>query len=355
MARFAELGYRARIQPFSFEALSGQSRSLSLSAAEIGEVVVAPMRLSGEGQVSGVLVAVGLATAGDVEEVDLDGKVALIQRGTISFQVKARRVAEAGAVAAVIYNNGPAMFGGNLREQASIPVVSISGTDGETIKKRMAEGEVRATVNVTTGVYQSRNVVAEKGPSTGSGRPAPGTESEQVVVLGGHFDTVADVLGAGDNGSGVATLLALARELSTRDYPFALRFVAFGSEEMGLHGSSHYVDTLPQAELERIVAMLNFDALGTGKTQVLGTPELRELAVDFADANGIDIAVLLSLDGFGSDHAPFAAADIPHLSFFSGDFSRIHTQQDTLEFVQPQLMGVAAFLGLAMLDLLAWS
>ena len=328
---------------------------MSLDGAGLGDVRALPFRFSGEGRVSGALAYVGLARAADVELVDLDGKIALIKRGTIRFNEKVRRVASAGAIAAVIYNSSPDLFGGTLQALAEIPAVAISGTDGQAVQSALSEGEVRASVSVETEVYRSRNVVAEMSPSTGTA-PDPNNAAERVVVLGAHFDTVPNTQGANDNGSGVATLLTVAREAVGRNYPFSLRFIAFGSEEVGLFGSRHYVDTLPQAERDRIVAMLNFDALASGTlTQVLGTRELREQALVLAEANEIDVEALLSLGGFSSDHAPFAGADIPHLAFFANEFSRINSPADTIEFVRPELLGAAAFVGLAMLDLLAGS
>ena len=307
------------------------------------------MSFSGEGRVSGVFVDVGLAAVEDVP-ADLSGKIALVQRGRITFQDKVRRVEAAGAVGAVIYNNQPGLFGGTLVSQARIPVVAISRSDGITIKALMSDGDVEGSVAVVNQIFESRNVIAELDPL-----PSPGgREGTPVVVLGGHFDTVPNTEGANDNGSGIATLLTLAREVSGRSYPFALSFVTFGAEEVGLLGSRHYVASLSESERDQVLAMLNFDALGSGKdVQLLGTPELTASARDFGEANGIAIEVLRSLGGFSSDHAPFADASIPHLAFFADDFSRINSPADDIEFVQPELLGKAVLLGLATLDTLA--
>ena len=53
--------------------------------------------------------------------------------------------------------------------------------------------------------------------------------------------------GADDNGSGSAGLLELARVLSSRQWGHDLRFILFGGEEEGLHGSRQYVAALPPA------------------------------------------------------------------------------------------------------------
>ena len=55
--------------------------------------------------------------------------------------------------------------------------------------------------------------------------------------------------------------------------------------------------------------------------------------------------------GFGhSDHAQFDQAGIPVVFFLADDFSRIHTSEDTLEFIEPKLMGASAVLAMHILE-----
>ena len=186
----------------------------------------------------------------------------------------------------------------------------------------------------------SRNVIAEK--------PGPGPE---VVVLGGHYDTVANVAGANDNGSGIAVLLTIARELQDNPLPFGLRFIAFGSEELGLLGSRFYVDSLSTEERALLLAMLNFDALGSGRSiQVLGSAGLTGPVVDIGNSADIGVSRIRGLEGASSDHASFARIGTPNLMFAADDFSRIHTPEDTLDLVEPRLLGDAAALAVALLD-----
>ena len=58
----------------------------------------------------------------------------------------------------------------------------------------------------------------------------------------------------------------------------------------------------------------------------------------------------LGLQGGGSDHASFDAAGVPVLMFFGDDVSRIHTELDTLEFVQPELLGGAVAVARALME-----
>ena len=79
------------------------------------------------------LVAIpGFGAAEDFEGLDLTGKIALIQRGTVSFGEKVQNAQNAGAVACLVYNNAYGEFGMDLTDcTATIPCVSVTMEDGE--------------------------------------------------------------------------------------------------------------------------------------------------------------------------------------------------------------------------------
>ena len=333
------LGYAVEMQSFTVQQLSSGPSGLKITAPQARAINAIPLVRSAIGEVSGKLVSVGLAREEDFPVEGMKGQIALAQRGRITFEEKVTLAAEAGAVAVVVYNNLPGDFQGILFNPADIPVVSISREDGREIEDLLSASAVEAAVSVLAEQLPSRNVIAEK---SGLG--------DAVVVLGGHYDTVADTTGANDNASGVAVLLTLAAELAGEDLPFTVRFIAFGSEELGLRGSRHYVASLTETQLDRIRAMFNFDALGSGETlEVLGARELTDLALAQGDAQVISVRVSPPLQGASSDHQSFVDAGIPVLLFVSDDFSRIHTPADTLQFVVPHLLGDAAELALSLL------
>lgn len=57
------------------------------------------------------------------------------------------------------------------------------------------------------------------------------TSSNQVVVVGAHYDSVIGCPGANDNGSAIASLLELARKFASKKPARSIRFVAFTNEE----------------------------------------------------------------------------------------------------------------------------
>lgn len=338
--RFQESGYETEIQRFTIEDLALAGMGLRLDLPDPEEFAALPLERSGLGDVSGILTPVGLAMPGDLPDGGLEGRIAVAKPGVITFQAKAENIFAAGAVGLVIYNNVFGPFRGVLATQPDFPVISISRNDGEAIEDLLADSEIEALITLTTKDLPSQNVIAEK--------KGPG---ESVVVLGGHYDSVPGIAGANDNASGAAVLVTLARMLADVDLPFTIRIVPFGSEELGLLGSRFYVESLSENELENTKAMLNFDALGTGSgVSVFGDGDITALVSDIGDQVNVDVAVTLGLRGGSSDFASFREAGVPYLMFFGDDVSRIHTERDTLEFVQAEMLGGAAAVAAALLQ-----
>lgn len=89
---------------------------------------------------------------------------------------------------------------------------------------------------------------------------------DEIVVLGGHYDTVAGCPGANDNATGVAAVLDLARRFAARPQSRTLRFVAFVNEEPPFFqtpqmGSYVYAKAARERG-DRVVAMLSLETMG---------------------------------------------------------------------------------------------
>ena len=90
----------------------------------------------------------------------------------------------------------------------------------------------------------------------------PGTSyRDEVVIVGAHYDSLEGTVGANDNASGIAGLLALARSFAGQATSRELRFVAFVNEEppffqTATMGSAVYVEQA-RRNGEKIVAMVN--------------------------------------------------------------------------------------------------
>jgi hypothetical protein len=88
------------------------------------------------------------------------------------------------------------------------------------------------------------------------------------IVVGAHYDAFAGSPGADDNGSGVAVLLSLIKQLQDVEWNYAVDFCFFDQEETGLLGSYYYVKQF--AVPMRHFAMINLDIEGTGEEVFVG-------------------------------------------------------------------------------------
>jgi len=166
-------------------------------------------------------------------------------------------------------------------------------------------------------------------------------ESEQVIIVGAHYDTWA-FPGAVDNASGVALLLESAQRIRDMEPYHTIIYIFFGAEEIGLLGARYYLSTLSEEEQENILFMLNADLLFEGPYLVY-TPGVMITGVrqhGLVGENRItrawdaiayelstihdDLEFISYPEGLGrffSDHYVFYVAEIPVI-MFSGMYIR---------------------------------
>jgi Zn-dependent M28 family amino/carboxypeptidase len=262
----ADAGWEAEKVPFSYEATDSLLRQLTPVQATYATGAYTG---TGEGDVTGNVIPVDLALTGDrasssgCEAADFAGldfsgtnDIALIQRGTCGFNVKALNAEAAGAEAVIIFNQGNAadrlgLIVGTLGGEnvVGIPVVGASFAQGEAL----AAAGSTAQVKVDFLTRNSFNVIAE----------LAGRNDDNVVMAGAHLDSVPEGPGINDNGSGSAALLEVAQAMTKLRPENTVRFAWWGAEEEGLIGSTRWVSQQSQAELDRIALYLNFDMIGS--------------------------------------------------------------------------------------------
>ena len=308
---------------------------------------VDPSSLAAEGyEVEGAMAYAGRGTGEDFSGVDLKGKIALIEGGGgVSLREKVEGAGEAGAEAAVIFNEEPnagASWDRVFRD-TRIPAIGIGNREGRGLLRALETGgtvEVRVSKE-PLAQQPSRNVVAELNNDI---------EDDETLVIGAHYDTTPNSSGANDNGSGVAAALVVAEELSDDELPFDLRFVLFGAEEIGLNGSFAYVGGLGEGESENILAMINLDVVGTGELTGIGTERMVELAVETAADIGFELGTVDLGAGYGSDHIAFMLAGIDVIFLFADDVTYINSPLDTLEHLQPEPLAQSVELTLEIIE-----
>jgi Zn-dependent M28 family amino/carboxypeptidase len=137
--------------------------------------------------------------------------VALIQRGTCTFEDKVNNAIAAGYDAVIIFNEGnpdrTELFIGTLGNPFEIPVVGLSFADGAALYAQAVADRVVVRVRTLTEIdtnRTTRNIIAD----------SPTGNANRVVVVGAHLDSVVPGPGINDNGSGASTILEIAEEMA---------------------------------------------------------------------------------------------------------------------------------------------
>jgi Zn-dependent M28 family amino/carboxypeptidase len=182
--------------------------------------------------------------------------------------------------------------------------------------------EARVNVDPPQEVTQY-NVLAE----------LPGREDGNVVMVGGHLDSVLRGPGVQDNGSASAAILETAVQMAKVKPRNTVRFAWWGAEESGLVGSTAYVNGLSQEEQDDIALYLNFDMIGSPNHVFFiydgddsdgvgagpgpeGSAQIEALYESFYEGLGLPYK---GTDFTGrSDYGPFIAVGIPAGGLFTG-------------------------------------
>ncbi|HEX5003689.1 MAG TPA: M28 family peptidase [Gemmatimonadales bacterium] len=184
----------------------------------------------------------------------------------------------------------------------------------------------------------------------------------QTIIVGAHYDhlglggfgaldpdsTGRVHNGADDNASGTAALFAIAARLQAAPLARTVVFIAFSGEELGLLGSSYYVNN-PIYPLAATQAMINLDMVGrlrNDKLIVYGTGTATEFTPLLDSLNWYaKFDLRMQPEGYGpSDHSSFYAAKIPVLHYFTDLHGDYHRSTDDWQSINgPGLIRVADF------------
>lgn len=290
---------------------------------------------------------------------------------------KASVARQRGALGIIVVSGTPGVTGGSgllaMKADANSATTSIAGIsisdalasrllsraghDLAALQAALDKGEHRrgfalggvrvgADIDVERVQRQGRNVVGRLVASDGELPP---------LVIGAHIDHLgrgdssgslakADERGrihpgADDNASGVAAMLEVAQYLAslheqrelgaTRDILFA----AWSGEELGMLGSSHFVDDRAGRDGLRVSAYLNMDMVGhlRDRLYLQGTGSSSVWAREIERRNvpvGLSIATM-SDPYLPTDVTPFYVGGVPVLNAFTGAHEDYATPRDT--------------------------
>lgn len=296
---------------------------------------------SSAGVASGEVVDVGSGLPEEFEETDVSGKLALVSSRSpddygrwVHRTEKYGLAVEGGAVGFLFHNEIPGCLPltGNVGgdDPGSIPAVGLSHEVGSRLVAACADGTPTGTLEVDAHSEwsTSRNVEAVIGP-----------EADEEILLTAHVDAHDIAEGATDNGVGCALVTEVGRLLDRHvDLETPVRLVVFGSEEIGLRGAHHWVESHDRS---RVKCIVNIDGNGLWEDVTMYTHGYDEMADAFGS---VEPSLRAAMDVTGrylphSDHWPFVQRGVPGAMIRSESTTGRgwgHTHGDTLDKLDPK-------------------
>lgn len=343
---FEDLGLDTEIHEFQLD----RAVSIGIGTLNINEEMLKIKSFNGgctiPKNLKSELVYIGLATKEDIlNHKDLKGKIALIKRGKNSFADKVSLAYEAGAACIIIFNSSEGIGTGSVGKNVPpIPILGMSLESGEKLLKII---EKNSKVFLTHDNFNIDIEYHKKAMSynvLGKLKLKNKNVDTKTIVLGAHLDCASSP-GASDNATGISVMLEVARFLCNTEVQnkltYNILFVAFGSEEIGLLGSKALVEKLKTENiLDNLAYMINLDMVGVG-TEVnvfnldnILSKEISDLAVKHIKAGqGVFGGAYTNMNS--SDHASFEYEDIPASLIQTAPDNYFHTENDTIEKINP--------------------
>ena len=260
------------------------------------------------------------------------------------------------------YDIGFVMVSRSVGEQISEQVVNSGGMLGFQVD---VDNQNNGNIHVPCGILEG--------------------ETDQLIVIGAHHDTVYNGQGAVDNTAGTATVMEIARQFGILhselgDPKMTVYFCTWGGEEEGLWGSKEWVDKHRDDLAENLRLYINLDMnhvdaernsgvvlQGNSKTDVR---HIRGLVEEFSSSHpdlyekySITVRELESEQmPYNSDHAPFVYEVHQEegefgnamLCYGSGSLE-YHTYLDNMDRFNEESLAVSGIIYGSLVRHLAWS
>ncbi len=333
---FDKLGFEVALQEFPCMDWKNEGASLIVDGEEV-EVSAAEYSLPCD--VSGELVC--LETIDDLKSADLHNKIAVIYGELCKEPLMPKNFTfwnpeEHKEIIRQLEEKNPLAIIA-VSFLADVPVPIIQDGDFE-IPCATVKGDLLNTFLNSKDV--SLKLHTERIPSVAANVIATYGAGAQKISFSAHIDTKPTTPGALDNGSGVATLLALAEKVAGKEFPYRIEFSLFNGEDYySIPGEVVYMSSY-LSHPEEYICAFNVDGVGMKDSNISYSfyecPEELEKKIDGFAADMSDIE---KIDPWPmGDHMIYASAGVPAIAItatniFSLMESVLHTSADSLTII----------------------
>lgn len=257
---------------------------------------------------------------------------------------------------------------GNKNQESFFKIVVSSGTandilggNGLVLDEYIKESEINS--NAVIPVIKNKRIYLKTSVKTETVKVRnvlgilEGTNPDQIIILGAHYDHLGMANGyiwngADDNGSGTVGVMTIAKAFKESGIKPSktIIFAFWGAEEEGLLGSRYYVENL-QYPKKNLRLNVNFDMISRyvsenepKKVSMIYTEScsvFRTITEENIKKYNIDLDVDFQPSKDppgGSDHRSFVAEGIPVMRFKPGHREQYHTPDDETDSVNWDIM-----------------
>lgn len=335
-----KLGVESKLEPFKVMQYTVHKVKLEILEPFNKEIIVEGIGFTGNTPEEGLTAELEyVEQAEPINLINAKDKIVIVNSGlTVE---KYRNIIKAGAIGFITFsgkfNDDKEKTDLDLKairkhhlEFGKIPGVTMRVKDAIDMVKNEAT-KVRMTLIQNEGEVDSHNVIAE---IKGTCYP------EEVIVFMAHYDSVPFSTGAYDNGAGSVNIMEILHHYLENAPKRTLKFIWFGSEEVGLLGSKAYVEAHVD-ELESIKFGINIDLggtiLGEDKANIMAEESLCNMLEFYSKEVSFPLTIKQSI--YSSDSIPFSDKGIPTVNFLrigAPGAVEIHNRYDILETLSPK-------------------
>lgn len=168
-------------------------------------------------------------------------------------------------------------------------------------------------------------------------------KTKSTIVVGAHLDRAEEGAGVVDDWSGASMLPSLYQSIAHEPRTHTFVFLGFAGEEEGLVGSDFYTKSLTRDERKQIVAMVNLECLGIGKTEVWTShsePIFIRMLMAMAKSmdlplGGVNVEQVGTTDSESFAHYGIARMTITAIT--QDTWPLLHTKNDNIKAINPNL------------------
>lgn len=299
-----------------------------------------------------------LHTLAELQDADLQGKLAVLYGDLVRSPLPPKawpfKTAEDAQVVELLEAKRPAAVltvqerNGEIERliedwEFTLPSATISAQVGAMLMEKAGE-QARVRIDARKSMGVTANVIGR----------LPGASLQQIVLCA-HYDTKVDTPGAGDNASGVATMLTLAEYFCRQEQAYSIEFVAFTNEEYLPLGDDEYVQRRG-GTFDQILAVLNFDAVGLrgGTNTIAGFNLPATMQHDIEQVTTSFPEVSWTEPWLQSNHSTFAMRGVPSLAFTAHvETPHYHLRSDTIDTISREMLDEMVLLGSKIVEALS--